>query len=91
MVTVNCDDCSIIEYTIVCRCLKVTAGEVQAAIEQVEAPTVRDVARSTGAGSGCMACHCTLKKLIAQRRAINVPLPPPPFAIADSSADRLAG
>ncbi len=91
MVTASSDVCSIIDCTIVCRCLKVTAGEVQEALERTDISTVREVARQTGAGSGCMACHCTLKKLIAERKQLNGPLPPRPFATAGNSADRLAG
>jgi bacterioferritin-associated ferredoxin len=48
----------------VCRCLRVTAAEVRAAIVERGLSTVRDLAQCTGAGDGCMACHVRLAALL---------------------------
>lgn len=50
-----------------CHCLKVTETEVRQAVEMFDLASVRQVARCTGAGSGCMACHRHIKRVIAER------------------------
>ncbi|MBT6156443.1 MAG: (2Fe-2S)-binding protein [Planctomycetaceae bacterium] len=58
---------------IVCHCLRVTNGDIEsaAAIEPME--TVRDAMKATGAGSGCTACHCAIRKLIIGQRQASSP------------------
>jgi bacterioferritin-associated ferredoxin len=51
----------------VCYCLRVTDTEIKHAIEHRAAETVRDVMDTTGAGSGCTACHCAIRKLLGGR------------------------
>lgn len=57
---------------IVCRCLKVTESEICNAIDIQLAETVHDVIAVSQAGSGCNACHCEIKRLIAARRRVPV-------------------
>jgi bacterioferritin-associated ferredoxin len=61
--TTSCTDCPI---KVVCRCLKVTEDEIVRAITALEAQTLRDLRRATGAGDGCTCCHGQLKTLINQ-------------------------
>jgi bacterioferritin-associated ferredoxin len=68
MVTACADAVLATENPIVCRCLAVREAEILSAIACPEVRTLRDVARSTGAGSGCRACHCALKEYIESRR-----------------------
>ncbi|MCA8996972.1 MAG: (2Fe-2S)-binding protein [Planctomycetaceae bacterium] len=49
---------------IVCRCLNVTESTVRDAIVLYGAETVCDVKRSSGAGSGCMACRRRIQCLL---------------------------
>lgn len=52
---------------VICRCLQVTESQVVDCIAVSGAETVREVAGMTGAGSGCLACHCQIKELLAAR------------------------
>ena len=52
-----------------CHCLRISQAEVTDCIAVTGAETVRDVAEQTGAGSGCMACHCRIRDLLATRTA----------------------
>lgn len=49
---------------IVCHCLRVTESEISGAVVVAELETVKQVMDFTGAGSGCTACHCAIKKLL---------------------------
>lgn len=51
---------------IVCHCLRVSRTEINEAIESGEVQTVRCVMRKTSAGSGCTACHCTIRRMLAE-------------------------
>lgn len=57
--------------TIVCRCLQVCQSSLVDAVERCALANLQDVARETGAGSGCTACHRTIRRLLAQQRAAN--------------------
>ena len=72
MVTASCDPC-ITHESIVCHCLKITEGALLAAMDQGEMHSVRDIRRHTGAGDGCTACHCTLKRYLQQRARDRAP------------------
>jgi NAD(P)H-nitrite reductase large subunit len=52
---------------IVCRCLRVTESELVEALSTEEICDLKDVRRSTGAGSGCMACHRRIKEYLERR------------------------
>jgi len=49
-----CSDCP---NRVVCRCLKVTEGEIVEAIVNHDLETIRELKRMTGAGDGCTCCH----------------------------------
>lgn len=54
---------------LLCRCFRVTETEVTVAIQAHGAQEVEDVMRHTGAGEGCRACHCRIKRLLAGQSA----------------------
>ncbi len=56
---------------IVCHCLRVSRTEINEAIDSGEVRTVRCVMRKTRAGSGCMACHCTIRRMLAEAQSAN--------------------
>jgi bacterioferritin-associated ferredoxin len=74
---------------VVCHCLNVSADEIHTAVHQSAAQSVKDVIRQTGAGSGCTACHCTIRSLL-QAAGRSIPcasshrfaLSPEPAAVA---------
>lgn len=49
---------------VACHCLNVSTDEIHSAVVITAAQTVKDVIRETGAGSGCTACHCTIRSLL---------------------------
>jgi len=57
---------------LVCRCLQVHRSQVVDCIAVSGAETVREVAELTGAGKGCLACHCRIKELLAVRTRATV-------------------
>lgn len=54
---------------ILCHCLRVTYGEVSAAIATYGCQTVRCVMKKTMAGGGCTACHRRIRQLLAEAQA----------------------
>lgn len=50
-----------------CRCLRITREQVVDCIAVTGAETVREVGAQTGAGTGCMSCHCRIRELLACR------------------------
>ena len=60
-----------------CHCLRISHAEVTDCIAVTGAESVGEVAQQTGAGSGCMACHCRIRELLATRTALNVRVPAP--------------
>jgi bacterioferritin-associated ferredoxin len=52
---------------LVCHCLGIRESTVYEALDDPGVRSVRDVMQCTGAGTGCTACHCVLKRLIARR------------------------
>jgi NAD(P)H-nitrite reductase large subunit len=52
---------------LLCRCLQVHRSQVVDCIAVTGAETVREVGEMTGAGRGCLACHCRIKELLAAR------------------------
>jgi bacterioferritin-associated ferredoxin len=55
--------------SIICRCFKVTKQEVHDAVISGNARTISQLRCETGAASGCMACLCKIKQLLAERAA----------------------
>ncbi len=53
--------------SIICRCFKVTKQEVHEAVATGNARTISQLRCQTGAASGCMACLCKIKQLLAER------------------------
>jgi NAD(P)H-nitrite reductase large subunit len=60
--------CSTDTDRVICRCLRVHESAVAVAIDLYGAETWHDVRRLTGAGAGCMGCHCAIKDLLARQR-----------------------
>lgn len=54
---------------LVCRCLQVCRSQIIDCIAVTGAETVREVGSHTGAGRGCLACHCRIKELLKARTA----------------------
>ena len=52
--------------TLVCRCLQVCESELLGALDRCSMRNLQDVARETGAGSGCMSCHRMIRRYLAQ-------------------------
>src|SRR6185437_4089880 len=52
--------------TIVCRCLQVCESDLLGALDRCQVRNLQDVARETGAGSGCMSCHRMIRRYLAQ-------------------------
>lgn len=59
--------------SIVCRCFQVTKQEVYDAVASGNARTISQLRCQTNAGSGCMACLCKIKQLLAERAAVHAP------------------
>jgi bacterioferritin-associated ferredoxin len=57
---------------IVCHCLRVRESQIAEAISNGSESVngVKDVIDQTGAGGGCTACHCTIRRLLAEQRRI---------------------
>lgn len=51
--------------TLVCSCYDVTEGQIRRFIETFDTQTVEEVALHTGAGTGCTACHCRIRRMLA--------------------------
>jgi NAD(P)H-nitrite reductase large subunit len=60
---------------LLCRCLQVRRSTVIDCIAVTGAETVREIAQHTGAGSGCNACHCRIRELLACRTSAVVAVP----------------
>lgn len=73
---------------VVCHCLRVTAGQIAAEVDAGSVETVRCVMKKTGAGRGCMACHCTIRQILAGQTVVcdsepqTIPLENPAPAVA---------
>lgn len=52
-----------------CRCMRVTEGEIREGIAALSSPTVDDVSCLTGAGAGCTACRSRIERLILGKSA----------------------
>ena len=50
---------------VLCHCLRVTESEIRGAVAVGDLESVKQVMDYTGAGKGCTACHCAIKKIIA--------------------------
>jgi bacterioferritin-associated ferredoxin len=53
---------------VICRCLQVRESAVVAAVATEGCRSLCQLACSTGAGSGCTACHRKLRQYFAERR-----------------------
>ena len=57
--------------TLLCRCLQVSESALADAIERCPLSNLQDVARETGAGSGCTACHRMLRRFLSQQQYLS--------------------
>jgi len=57
---------------IVCRCLKVTEGEIVDAIVSLGLRTVKEVKAVTNAGDGCTCCHVQIREYLEVHVACGV-------------------
>ena len=67
--TTSCPDpcagpCAGCPDRVLCRCLRVTEGEVVDAILELGLRTVREIRTATGAGDGCNCCHQQIRELL---------------------------
>ena len=51
--------------TIVCHCFEVTEEQIRLLVDTVELQTFEEVSLHTGAGSGCTACRCRIRRMLA--------------------------
>ncbi|MCA9114878.1 MAG: (2Fe-2S)-binding protein [Planctomycetaceae bacterium] len=51
----------------VCHCIRVTEAEIENAITDGMAQSVRCVMNQTGAGTGCTACHPAIRRYLANQ------------------------
>jgi bacterioferritin-associated ferredoxin len=61
------------ERRVVCHCFRVTETVIRAAIDILGSSSVREVTEHTGAGAGCTACHCRIKRMLAGESAMCCP------------------
>lgn len=59
---------------VLCHCLQIPESQVVDCIAVTGAESVRDISLHTGAGAGCMACHCRIRELIGCRIAAAGPM-----------------
>jgi bacterioferritin-associated ferredoxin len=57
------------EDTILCRCLRISESSLADAVQRCPLANLQDVARETGAGSGCTACHRLIRRFLAEQRS----------------------
>ena len=60
------------EARLLCRCLGIASHRVEAAIEREGLASVEEVAKGSGAGSGCGLCHPEIEELLARSRGEEV-------------------
>jgi bacterioferritin-associated ferredoxin len=53
---------------VVCRCLNITESTLKEVTAQCPLMSLCEIARLTGAGTGCTACHRRLRKFFAADR-----------------------
>ncbi len=58
------NDCGSCPGQYVCHCLRITEDEVVGAVTRLGLRTLDELARHTGAGAGCTACHRGLRLLL---------------------------
>lgn len=51
----------------ICHCLQIGECEVRAAVDCRDLASVHDVMDVTTAGTGCTACHCAIRQILAER------------------------
>lgn len=52
--------------TYACHCLKVTEEQIIEAAAEPYVNDVEDITQQTMAGSGCTACHCSLRDILSR-------------------------
>jgi bacterioferritin-associated ferredoxin len=57
------------EHRLVCHCFRVSEAVIRNAIDILGSSSVREVSAQTGAGAGCTACHCRIKRMLAGESA----------------------
>jgi bacterioferritin-associated ferredoxin len=62
----ECDTLSCYSYSdpVICHCLQISEGQLIEVRTVCPLASLRDIARTTGAGTGCTACHRRLRKFI---------------------------
>lgn len=53
---------------IVCQCLGISRGDICRSIQAGRVKSVKCVIRQTSAGSGCTACHCEIRSILAEHQ-----------------------
>jgi bacterioferritin-associated ferredoxin len=59
---------------VVCHCLQVPQSSIVEAVRDGGARSLCELARLTGAGSGCTSCHRKLRQYLNERRITNADL-----------------
>jgi len=49
---------------LLCHCAQVSEAEVRESVENGRAASVAEVMETTGAGTGCRACHCRIQRVL---------------------------
>jgi bacterioferritin-associated ferredoxin len=55
---------------IVCHCFQVSEVAIRQTIDMLGAESVGEVTQHTGAGGGCSACHCRIRRMIDGKPAM---------------------
>jgi bacterioferritin-associated ferredoxin len=50
---------------VLCHCAGVAELEVHDAVQRLGAGSVEEVGETTGAGTGCRACHCRIRRVLS--------------------------
>ncbi|NIL96223.1 MAG: hypothetical protein GTO53_02695 [Planctomycetales bacterium] len=53
------------EDRLICHCFGVTEMVIRESIDILGSCTIEQVTACTGAGAGCTACHCRIKRMLA--------------------------
>jgi NifU-like protein len=57
------------QHRVVCHCFRVSEVVIRDAIDILGSSSVGEVTAHTGAGAGCTACHCRIKRMLAGESA----------------------
>lgn len=54
-----------VSETVVCHCYAVTEQQIRLLMDAQALQTVEEVSLHTGAGTGCTACQCRIRRILA--------------------------